>query len=96
MEDMKEYTPEEIAVLEEKAAKFDKSRKMRKRLLIGGGVFAGMFLASTIAKLTEKETTEESVDEEADEVIVDDTVKIEINDSSVDIISSEDIATEEN
>lgn len=94
MQEKKEYTPEEIAELEAKAAKFDAIKKMRKRVLIGGGVFAGMFVAGALATKTNEETVENEEHEEADEIIVNDAVTIEINDSSVDIIPSEDISAE--
>lgn len=61
----KEYTPEEIAVLEAKAAKYDKARKMKRKLIIGGGVIVGFFIAGAISAMVEENSEETPSDEDS-------------------------------
>lgn len=77
----KEYTPEEIAVLEAKAAKYDKSQKRKKKLIIGGGVLVGFFIAGVISSMvnenTDEDTDADETSENSDETVVESDVVIE-------------------
>lgn len=94
MEDKKVYTEEELAELEAKAARYDRARRLRSRLLIGAGVAVGMFAAgyfNTVVNSDEAkaamESNEES-DDQSDEIdiLVDSSDDADV---TVDIIESE-------
>lgn len=90
----KEYTPEEIAVLEAKAAKYDKAQKMKRKLIIGGGVLVGFFIAGVISSMAAENSEDAPSDEDfvdSDEVVVENTVVIENSEPSDVELNAEDI-----
>lgn len=90
----KEYTPEEIAVLEAKAAKYDKAQKMKRKLIIGGGVLVGFFIAGVISSMAAENSEDTPSDEDSvdsDEVVVENTVVIENSEPSDVELNAEDI-----
>lgn len=79
----KEYTPEEIAALEAKAAKYDKAQKRKRKFIIGGGVLAGFFIAGVISSMAaenSEETETDETSEESDGVVIEGDVIIEGSD----------------
>lgn len=76
----KEYTPEEIAALEAKAAKYDKAQKRKRKFIIGGGVLAGFFIAGAISSMAaenSEDTSSDETSEDSEDIVIEGDVVIE-------------------